>query len=82
MKYFVYIVECVDGTYYTGIARDVAVRVEEHNGGDQGAKYTRARRPVVLRWSEPAADRSAAQRREYVVRRLSRTAKEELIRTA
>lgn len=80
MTYFVYIVECADGTYYTGIARDVAARVYEHNHGLRGAKYTKARRPVTLRWSETAADRSAAQRREYEVRRLDRSAKNALIR--
>lgn len=74
----VYLLRCADGTFYTGITTDLARRLGEHNGGAAGARYTRARRPVVLAWSEPAADRAAASRREYVVRRLPRAAKERL----
>lgn len=76
----VYIVRCVDGTLYTGIARDVGRRVDEHNGeGRTGASYTRARRPVQLVYQEPAADRSAASRREHQIKQLSRTEKLALI---
>ena len=64
-------VECADGSFYTGVSTDLARRVREHNGELKGgAGYTRARRPVRLVWSEAADDRSGAQRREYVVRRL------------
>jgi putative endonuclease len=69
MTWFVYIVECADGSLYTGIARDVTARIERHNRG-VGARYTRSRVPVSLVYSEPAADRSAAQRREYGIRHL------------
>ena len=46
--YFVYILECADGTLYTGITTDLERRLDEHNNSSKGAKYTRARRPVVL----------------------------------
>lgn len=76
--WFVYLLRCADGTFYAGITTDLARRVAEHNSGQAGAKYTRARRPVTLVWSEPAPDRSAASRREYAVRRLPRVEKERL----
>lgn len=63
--------ECADGTLYTGVSTDLSRRLRQHNGELKGgAGYTRARRPVRLVWSEAAADRAGAQRREYVVRRL------------
>ena len=67
----VYIVRCADRTLYTGVARDLAARIEAHNEG-RGAKYTRSRRPVKLVYQEPAADRSAALRREHAIKRLDR----------
>ncbi len=78
MTWHVYLLRCADGTFYAGITTDLARRLAEHNAGKAGAKYTRARRPVVLAWSEPAADRAAASRREYQVRKLPRAAKETL----
>lgn len=82
MEYFVYIVECADTTFYTGIARDVAKRMLEHNGeGNAGAKYTRGRRPVRLTYQEKCATRSDALIREYAIKSLSRTEKKHLIRT-
>lgn len=77
--WFVYLLRCADGTYYAGITTDLGRRVDEHNAGRAGAKYTRARRPVQLVWNEAAADRAAAARREYAVRKLPRAAKEQLI---
>lgn len=75
----VYIVRCADGSLYTGIATDVARRVEEHNASNLlAARYTRARRPVVLVYQEAAASRSAAGKREYELKRLSREEKEAL----
>jgi len=74
----VYILECADGSLYTGIARDLDSRISAHNDGT-GAKYTRARRPVKLLYCEPADDRSAASRREAAIKKLSRTAKLSLI---
>ena len=72
--YEVYIVECADGTLYTGIARDAERRLAVHNRG-QGAKYTRSRLPVVLRYRERQPDKSAALRREMAIKKLSREAK-------
>ncbi|MEM7729637.1 MAG: GIY-YIG nuclease family protein [Pseudomonadota bacterium] len=70
----VYMLRCADGTLYTGIARDAAARLAAHNAG-RGAKYTRARRPVALVWSEPAPCRSSASKREWAIKRLRRTEK-------
>lgn len=78
MAWYVYIVECCDGTLYTGISDDVPKRVAAHNSG-RGAKYTRGRTPVVLRYNEACPDRSAALRREAALKRLSRTQKWDLI---
>ena len=81
MKYYVYIVECADKTLYTGIARDVKKRVAEHNSdGTVGAKYTRARQPVRLRYSERKISRSAALKREHAIKCLTRAEKMKLIR--
>ena len=75
--WLVYIVRCADGTLYTGIAKDVARRVGEHNGNNTlGAHYTRTRRPVTLVYQEAAATRSDALRREHQIRRLGREGKE------
>lgn len=77
----VYIVRCSDETLYTGITRDVDRRTEEHNKNDLlGARYTRARRPVILIYSEGHGTRSDAARREYEIKRMSREEKEALIR--
>jgi len=65
----VYMVRCIDGSLYTGIAKDVDARVLQHNAG-QGAKYTRAKRPVVLVYQEPAESHRAALEREAAIKRL------------
>ena len=78
--YFVYILKCADETLYTGIATELERRIEEHNGSDKGAKYTRVRRPVRLVYSEEYPDRSAASKREYEIKKkMSRAEKLELI---
>ncbi len=79
--WFVYIVRCRDTTLYTGIARELAPRIEQHNAGT-GAKYTRSRRPVTLVYSEAVADHGSALRREYEIKRLPAKAKRELVRRA
>ena len=72
----VYILECADGTLYTGIARDLSRRLRQHNGELAGGpKYTRGRRPIKLLWSEAAADRSGAQVREAAIKNFSRREK-------
>lgn len=76
----VYIVRCADGSLYTGIAKDFARRVAEHNSeGPLGANYTRGRRPVVLVYRETAATRSAAGKREFRIKKMSRRQKEVLV---
>ena len=78
--YFVYIVKCADDTLYTGIATELERRIEEHNGSDKGAKYTRVRRPVKLVYSEEYSDRSLASKREYQIKKkMSRAEKLKLI---
>ena len=80
MSYLVYIVECADGTYYTGIATDVQRRLSEHNGvKSKGARYTSARRPVKLVYEAAYATRSDALKAEIRIKRLTRREKEMLI---
>jgi putative endonuclease len=78
--WFVYIVRCADDTLYTGIAMDVARRIEEHNSNNLlAASYTRARRPVTLVYREAVDTRSAAARREYEIRQMTKEGKESLL---
>lgn len=74
MSWYVYIVQCSDGTLYTGCTPDIAARLQAHNSG-KGAKYTRHRAPVILRYQETHPDRSTAQQREYALKQLSRIQK-------
>ncbi|MFC2342493.1 MAG: GIY-YIG nuclease family protein [Negativicutes bacterium] len=78
MRAYTYILECADGTLYTGWTNDLEKRLAAHNAG-QGAKYTRGRGPVRLRYYEVFADKEAALRREASLKRLSRTEKLALI---
>jgi putative endonuclease len=73
----VYVLECSDGSYYTGYTTDVERRVAEHDAGE-GAKYTRGRTPVELVHAESFETQSAAMSREYEIKQLSRAAKEAL----
>ena len=74
---FCYIVECADGTYYTGWAVDPEKRVQVHNKG-RGAKYTKMRLPVKLVYVEEQPDRSTALKRERAIKKMSREKKQEL----
>ena len=79
-NYFVYILQCADNTYYTGITTDIERRIKEHNGEVKGgAKYTRVRTPVKLIYSEKCESRMTATKREYEIKQLSREKKKELI---
>ena len=80
-QWYVYIVECADGSLYTGITTDVNRRLLEHNYSFKAAKYTRSRRPVRMIWTKEVADRSEASKEEYRIKRLSRKKKLELIRS-
>jgi putative endonuclease len=74
--WYVYIIECSDGTLYTGITTDVNKRIETHNKG-KGAKYTKTRLPVVLRATFDGFDKSTAAKEEYRIKQLTR--KEKLV---
>lgn len=78
--WYVYIVECADGSLYTGITTDVNKRIETHNKG-KGAKYTRARLPVILRVYFEAENRSQASKEEYRIKQLTREQKIQLCKT-
>ncbi len=81
-KWHVYIVRCADGTLYTGIAKDVAKRVADHNTSERrAARYTRARRPVVLVYREAFETRSEATRREIRIKGMGKRQKEALVRS-
>ncbi|MFT4560331.1 MAG: putative GIY-YIG superfamily endonuclease [Gammaproteobacteria bacterium] len=70
-------VRCADESLYTGVTTELEQRVAKHNAG-KGAKYTRSRRPVVVIYTEPAVDRSAALRRERAIKRMSAASKRRL----
>lgn len=78
MKWMVYILECSDGSLYTGITNDMKRRLEEHNTG-RGAKYTKHRRPVTVRYTEYQDTKSAALTREAAIKVLHRGDKLALI---
>jgi putative endonuclease len=75
---YCYIVQCADGTFYTGWALDPEARVAVHNKG-RGAKYTRMRLPVKLVYVEEQPDRTSAMKRERAIKRMERERKKKLI---
>jgi len=77
MGWYVYLIECQDGSIYTGIAIDVEARFQAHASG-KGARYTRAHPPLRLLASLPEPDRAAASRTEYRIKSLSASAKRAL----
>ncbi len=80
--YFVYIVECSDLSLYTGITKDVTRRIIEHNTTPKGARYTKMRLPVILKYFERVGTRGDALKREYQIKQLSREQKISLIHTS
>jgi predicted GIY-YIG superfamily endonuclease len=78
MNCYCYIVECVDGTYYTGWAVNPEKRVAMHNTG-RGARYTKTRRPVRLVYIEELPDRKSAMKREIAIKKMKREGKMKLI---
>ena len=74
VEWSLYVAECADGSYYTGIAKDIEKRIDSHNSG-KGAKYTATHGPVTLVFQEPQGDYSTALRREYQVKSLSKERK-------
>lgn len=77
-SWVLYILKCKDGTFYTGIAKDLEKRLKTHNDG-KGAKYTRTRLPVSLLYQEPCQSRAQALVRECAVKALPRIKKEALV---
>ena len=80
MVYFVYIIECKDKTLYTGSTNDLEKRVFAHNNLKTGAKYTKARRPVILKYFEKFKTKHKAMKRECEVKNLTRKEKLGLIK--
>jgi putative endonuclease len=77
--WYVYIIECFDKTLYTGISNNVSKRVLKHNSG-KGAKYTRNKLPVALKWFKECNNKSEAAKEEYRIKKLTRGNKLELIK--
>jgi putative endonuclease len=78
MPFFCYILKCSDGTFYTGWTTDPLRREKQHNAGT-GSRYTRMRRPVKMMYVEEQPDRTSAMKREFTIKKMSRTAKSKLI---
>ncbi len=79
--WFVYMLRCNDNTFYTGITTNLQRRLNEHNSSTSTTRYTRARQPVTLVYTEPAKDRSTAASREYQIKKMPRKEKEQLLST-
>ena len=80
MSWAVYILECSDGSFYTGISNNVKARINTHNAS-KGAKYTKSRLPVTLVFQENTFNKSESLRREIEIKKLTRKKKRELIDT-
>ena len=80
-NWYVYIVECSDGSYYTGITKDVKRRVLEHNYSFKAAKYTRSRRPVNLLFRYTVLSQSEALKMEIKIKKMTKKMKTELIKS-
>jgi putative endonuclease len=78
MTFYCYILECADGSFYTGWSTDPKRRLVQHNAG-RGSRYTRTRLPAKLVYTEVLADRSSAMRREFEIKRLPRKKKRALV---
>ncbi len=77
MPYYVYVLQCTDGSFYTGYTKNIDQRVKEHSCG-KGARYTRMHKPQKVVYVELLETRSLAMRRERVIKKLSREQKHEL----
>ncbi|MCM3719895.1 GIY-YIG nuclease family protein [Fictibacillus phosphorivorans] len=78
-NHFVYILECGDGTYYTGYTNEISQRIRKHEEG-KGAKYTRGRGPFKLVFQQSFSTKQEAMRFEFAIKKLSRAAKERIIK--
>lgn len=77
MRFYCYILECSDGTFYTGWTNDPERRIAQHNKG-KGARYTKTRRPVKLVYLEEQTDRKSAMKRELAIKKMKRGEKARL----
>ena len=77
---YTYILQCKDGTYYTGWTNNLEKRLKDHNDG-KGAKYTKPRRPVVLVYHETFQTKEEAMRREYAIKHMTRAEKVKFIQS-
>lgn len=77
---YAYIVKCSDDTLYTGWTNNLEKRIEAHNS-KKGAKYTKTRIPVTLEYYETFGSKEEAMSREFMIKKLTRKQKEELIKT-
>jgi putative endonuclease len=80
MTWIVYILECADGSLYTGITNDLERRMRSHTSG-KGAKYTKRRGPFTVRYTESVDSKGAALQREAAIKALNRSAKVALLTT-
>lgn len=80
MPYFVYILECADKSLYTGFTNDLTKRVKAHNESKTGARYTKARRPVVLKYAEEYKTAGEALSREAEIKQMTREEKLKLLK--
>ena len=78
--HYVYILECKDKTLYVGYTNDLEKRLAEHNDSPRGARYTKSRRPVVMKYHESFPSLSEALSREYILKQLTRLQKLDLIK--
>lgn len=78
-EWYVYILKCSDDSLYTGIAKDVKKRLNDHNFKKTGAIYTKSRRPCFLLYQEGPMDKSSALKREITIKKMKRKEKLELV---
>lgn len=78
MSFYVYILQCVDGSFYTGYTKDLDERTKQHENG-KGAKYTKAHKPQKVAYVELFGSRSSAMKRERAIKKLTHQQKHELI---
>jgi putative endonuclease len=80
MSYYVYILQCVDGSFYTGYTKDLDERSRQHQNGT-GAKYTKSHKPQRIAYFEVFGDRSAAMKRERAIKKFTHQQKVELVKS-
>jgi putative endonuclease len=77
--WYIYVLECSDGSLYCGVSTDIDRRLHEHNNTKRGAKYTKTRRPVKVVFSFLCANKKEAYQLEYKFKKLKRTKKEKIV---